>query len=266
MSGAPGSEMPRYEVYAVKYAEREATRHASFVFKDPHDGPLAMDYFVWAIVGGGRSFVVDLGFDKRYERGGRHLLRTPAEGLAALGLEAAGIGDAIVTHLHYDHCGSLPDFPMARIYLQDAEMAFATGRFLKWKAFRYGNFAEYTVDFVRAVYDGRVVFTENASKIAPGVVLHRIGGHTRGMQVVQVWTRKGWLVLASDAVHMYANMEIPNPYPAVFSVGDMLEGFRTLRELADGREDMIIPGHDPLVMQRYPAAGKGLDGIAARLD
>ena len=27
-----------------------------------------------------------------------------------------------------------------------------------------------------------------------------------------------------------------------------------------------VPGHDPLVMQRYPVAGPGLEGIAVRLD
>jgi len=29
---------------------------------------------------------------------------------------------------------------------------------------------------------------------------------------------------------------------------------------------MVIPGHDPRVLERHPAAGPGLDGIAARVD
>ena len=38
-----------------------------------------------------------------------------------------------------------------------------------------------------------------------------------------------------------------------------------LRELADDPR-YVVPGHDPLVMQRYPAAGPGLEGVAVRLD
>jgi glyoxylase-like metal-dependent hydrolase (beta-lactamase superfamily II) len=257
--------LPEYEVYAVKYAERQTTVNSTRVFKDPHDAPIPTDYSVWAIIGAGRTYVVDLGFDRRYKRGDRFLLRTPAEALAMLDIDAARVEDVIVSHMHYDHCGSVPDFPKARLHIQDAEMAAATGRFLKWKAFRYGNFVEYTVDFVRALYDERVEFTDGDGELAPGITVHRLGGHTHGMQVVRVWTRKGWLVLASDAVHMYANMDLSNPYPAVFHVGDMLEGFRKLKTLA-ATPEMIIPGHDPLVMERFPAASAKLEGVAARLD
>jgi hypothetical protein len=78
-------------------------------------------------------------------------------------------------------------------------------------------------------------------------------------------TRRGWLVLASDASHFYANMEQVRPFPIVFSVADMVEGYARLRELADSPAH-IIPGHDPLVLQRYPAPASGLHGIVARLD
>ena len=197
--------LPTYEVYAIKYAERQTSSDSTFIFKDPHDAPIDMDYFIWSISSGTKTYVVDLGFDRRYERGSRHLLRTPAEGLDLLGVDAAEIEYVIVSHMHYDHAGSMPDFPNAKFYIQDNEMDFATGRFLKHKAFRYGNFIEYTVDFLRALYDDRINFTNGDSEIVPGLTVHRVGGHTQGMQVVRVWTRRGWLVLASDAVHMYAN-------------------------------------------------------------
>jgi glyoxylase-like metal-dependent hydrolase (beta-lactamase superfamily II) len=117
---------------------------------------------------------------------------------------------------------------------------------------------------VRRVYEGRVSFYDGDVSIAPGISLHLIGGHTAGLQVVRVATRRGWLVLASDASHFYANMEQARPFPIVWSVAQMLDGYRRMRELAD-TPGHIVPGHDPLVMQRYPAAD-GLRGIAARLD
>ena len=111
-------------------------------------------------------------------------------------------------------------------------MAFATGRYMKHKAFRYGNYVEYVIDFVRALYDDRIEFTDGDGEVTRGITVHRVGGHTQGMQIVRVWTRRGWMVLASDAVHFLANMEIPNPYPAVFHVGEMLDGFQRVRDLA----------------------------------
>lgn len=72
-------------------------------------------------------------------------------------------------------------------------------------------------------------------------------------------------MVASDATHFYANMEQGKAYPIVFHVGDMLEGFNTIKRLATS-EAHVIPGHDPLVLDRYPAASAGLEGIVARLD
>jgi len=95
--------------------------------------------------------------------------------------------------------------------------------------------------------------------------VHHVGGHTVGLQFARVRTRRGWVVLASDASHFYANFEDMRAYATVYNVGDMLEGFATLRRVASSLRH-IVPGHDPLVLQRYPAAKPGLAGIAVRLD
>jgi glyoxylase-like metal-dependent hydrolase (beta-lactamase superfamily II) len=86
-----------------------------------------------------------------------------------------------------------------------------------------------------------------------------------GIQSVRVRTRRGWVVLASDASHMYDNFEGMAPFPIVFNAGTMLSGFERLKSLGDSPEH-IIPGHDPLVMARYPAATPATEGIVARLD
>jgi hypothetical protein len=46
----------------------------------------------------------------------------------------------------------------------------------------------------------------------------------------------------------------------------MLAGYDKLQKLADGRLDMVVPGHDAAVMKRYPASRKDLEGISVRLD
>jgi glyoxylase-like metal-dependent hydrolase (beta-lactamase superfamily II) len=59
-------------------------------------------------------------------------------------------------------------------------------------------------------------------------------------------------------------MNEKRPFPIVYDVPKMVAGYRRLAELADAPE-LIVPGHDPLVMRRYPPAGPDLEGIAVRL-
>ena len=118
---------------------------------------------------------------------------------------------------------------------------------------------------VRRVFAGRVRFHDGDEEIAPGLSVHFIGGHTMGLQSVRVMTKRGAVVLASDAAHLYAHLEQSRAYPVVYNVAEMLEGHRVLRRLASSPRH-IVPGHDPLVAKLYPAARSGLDGIVLRLD
>ncbi len=118
---------------------------------------------------------------------------------------------------------------------------------------------------VRAVYKGRVEFYDGDAEIAPGISVHLIGGHTLGLQSVRVHTNRGWVVVASDAAHYYENMLAKRPYSTVINIGDMVDGWKRLRALADS-PDHIVPGHDPEVLRRYPAPNAALEGIVARLD
>jgi len=255
-----------YEVYAIKYAHHERNASENFIGGDPHDGPMPLDYYVWLVRGGGRELVVDTGFSAATAaRRGRDHLRCPTEGLRMLGVEAGTVSDVVITHLHYDHVGNFDLFPAATFHLQDRELSYATGRHMCHPVFSGAFDVEDVVGMVRNAYRGRVHFHDGEAQLFPGVSVHLIGGHTKGLQVVRVATRRGWLVLASDASHFYANMEQVRPFPIVYSVADMVQGYRRLRELAESAAH-VIPGHDPLVLRRYPAPSKDLEGIVARLD
>ncbi|HLS85447.1 MAG TPA: N-acyl homoserine lactonase family protein [Burkholderiales bacterium] len=260
------ARVPTYEVYAIKYAHHPRRASENFVGGDPHDGPMPLDYFVWLIRGPGREVVVDTGFSAAVAaRRGRQHLRCPTQGLGLLGVQADTVADVVITHLHYDHVGNFERFPRARFHLQDLEMRYATGRHMVEARHGGAYDVEDVVGMVRHAYAGRLCFHDGDAELFPGISLHLVGGHTMGLQVVRVSTRRGWVVLASDATHLYANMETSRPYPIVWSLDEMFAGFRRLRALADSPAH-IIPGHDPLVLERYPAPAPALAGIAARLD
>jgi glyoxylase-like metal-dependent hydrolase (beta-lactamase superfamily II) len=83
---------------------------------------------------------------------------------------------------------------------------------------------------------------------------------------VRIWTRNGWLVLASDASHYYWGVNEGKLFSIVYSAADMLAGYDKLNKLAEGRAEMVVPGHDQEVMNRFPASAPGLQGWAVRLD
>jgi len=255
-----------YEIYAIKYAHHARTASQNFLGGDPHDGPMPLDYFVWLVRGAEREFVVDTGFNAAAAaRRQRQLVRPVENALSLMGVETQDMQDVVITHLHYDHVGNFDLFPRATFHLQDLEMQYATGRCMCHEPMRYAFDVEDVVGMVRNVYAGRVRFHAGDAQIAPGISVHLIGGHTMGLQAVRVATRRGHVVLASDASHFYANMGEARPFPIVYNVADMMEGWAKLRSLADSPEH-VIPGHDPLVLERYPAPSRELQGIVARLD
>jgi hypothetical protein len=86
-----------------------------------------------------------------------------------------------------------------------------------------------------------------------------------GLQCLRVATRRGHVVLAADATHLYSHIEQGRVFPVCYSVAETLEGYATIKRLADSAGH-IVPGHDPDVLTRYPAAAPGLEDWVVRLD
>lgn len=257
-----------WEAYALRYGDQQRTNGINFIGSgDPHDTPMPLDYYVWLLRSGERDIVVDTGFAAvTGAPRGRRILRPVGEALAQLGCDPQAVRDVIITHLHYDHAGNLDLFPNAIFHLQEREMGFATGRHMCVGCIRHAYDVEDVVKMVRALYQDRVRFHSGEGEVTPGVSLHHVGGHTDGLQMVRVATARGPLVLASDASHFYANMARGLPFPIVFNLGEMAAGWQTARRLAEGREDLIVPGHDPRVRALYPAVpGSGGESVALHL-
>ncbi len=255
-----------HEVYAIRYAHHARRSGDNFIGGDPHDVLQPLDFFVWAIVGPAGAIVVDSGFDEAVgRRRQREIVKPVRAGLDALGIVPEAVATVLVSHLHYDHCGNHDLFPRARYHLQDREMAYATGRCMCHAALRVPFEADDVVAMVRKVFAGRADFHDGGGEIVPGVSVHLIGGHSKGLQCVRVKTRRGHVVLAADAAHLYAHIDSGRVFPITYNIAEVLEGYATLRRLATSPRH-VVPGHDPLVLTRYPAAKPGLEGWIARLD
>jgi len=246
-----------HRIHAIRYARHERVAADNFIARpvdgDDHDVPMPLDYYVWLIEREGAGpILVDTGFGaEAAQRRKRTLIRPVEQGLAAIGIDPASIGDVVLTHLHYDHAGSLGLFPNARFHIQESEMAFATGRAMLHGHVRAPFDVEPVADMVRLLFGERLVFHDGDSQLAPGVMLRSLYGHTAGLMGVEIMTARGPVILASDACHLYANLVREMPFPIVVDVPAYLDAHRRLKALAPSL-DHIIPGHDPLVLAAFP--------------
>lgn len=256
----------RYEVLALKYARNDRPASHNFIGGDQHDLSMPIDYYVWVIRNEARTVVVDSGFNPASgARRGRELITPVNMALQAVGIEGADIEHVITTHMHYDHAGNNDLFPNACFYMQESEMQFATGPCMCHHFLNHPYEAEDVTGMVRRVYAGQVSFCAGDRELFPGISVHHIGGHSRGLQCVRVETPSGPLVLASDASHLYEHLSSGRVFPTCDSVTDTVMGYGRLRALA-GETAHIVPGHDPAVMERYPPYNPQTTGVVAKLD
>jgi len=248
-----------WEVYALRYATVPRRRIQNFIVHDLHDGPSQMDYFVWYLQSEGETILVDTGFNKKAaEERKRQFLRCPMQSLEKAGIALDSIKETIITHAHYDHAGNIELLPKTQFHLQEREMNYATGKEMRHHFCRHAYDPHDVCNLVFANYEERVAFHDGDYQLRSGLSIHLVGGHTRGLQIIRVWTRKGWMVLASDAAHYLENYFNRSPFPIVVDVADMMRGYERIDELVDSK-DLVIAGHEPLDESKYSLINSELE-------
>ncbi|MGC1898034.1 MAG: N-acyl homoserine lactonase family protein [Pseudolabrys sp.] len=254
-----------HEVYAVCYGTHARKRSENYIFGDPHDDMTSIAYYVWVIKGPHGTFVRDTGFDAvAAKERSREITHPVGEGLKVLGVQPDKVDHVIATHMHWDHAGNYDLFPNARYHIQDTEMAYATGaacatrccafpsaRTMCWRW--CGKCLPIVWNSTTALKNWRPV--SRCTRLAA----------TRRVCNVCVKTKRGMVVVASDCCHLYSHIDEGRMFPITYSVGDTLEGYKTLKNLASSRHH-IVPGHDPEFVKIYPAAKPGLENWVVRLD
>jgi glyoxylase-like metal-dependent hydrolase (beta-lactamase superfamily II) len=250
-----------YQIYALKYAERD-TKQCTFFFREPSQDTLTLHFYLWVILGGPYPIVLDTGFSAAdAQRREARKWVSPADMLARVGVKAAEVPVALISHLHWDHWDGYQFFPGARFWVQREEMEFWTGFGGQHAHYRFFAEAEPLADLVKLNYAGRVRLVEGETPVLPGINAHLIGGHTAGLQVLSVETPGGTVVLTSDASHFYRNIERRDPVQIITNLPQMLQGFERIDALA-GSPQRIVTGHDPEVAKRFDEVEPGIIKIA----
>jgi glyoxylase-like metal-dependent hydrolase (beta-lactamase superfamily II) len=256
-----------WQVHALRFAMDPARRTFQwFLGGSGGDAPMPVAYHAFLLRGPGGVVVMDTGADAaccaRYGKTEFHGLDAA---LAALGTAPAEVRTVIQTHLHWDHAGQPGLFPQATFHLQAREMAYVNGPAMRHAVLRAGYETADIGAATALLHGGRLALHDGTVQLADGISLHHVGGHTDGLMVARVRTRRGWMCLATDAVAHRANLERRLPFPAVLRVDHALDAFDTVLALADA-PDLVIPGHDPWVVDAHAPSAPGTAGWLARLD
>ncbi len=257
-SAAP-APAPVWEVYAVRYATLASFPVAGLVAGADTSRTLDIAAMFWVLrAPGGRCVLVDAGFYRqRYLDSWKPIAFVrPDQAVRRLGVLPQSVTDLIVTHVHWDHLDGADLFRNARLWIQRAEYDYYVGP--------GGVPAHEGIDSVHAALlarlrkQGRLRFVEgDAREIIPGITAYTGGKHTFASQYLGVRSAKGTVVVASDNVYLYENLDRRLPIAQTLDAKSNLAAQDRMRRLA-AEERLIVPGHDPAVLERFPRVAPGV--------
>jgi glyoxylase-like metal-dependent hydrolase (beta-lactamase superfamily II) len=191
----------------------------------------------------------------------------PADALARLGIDPLDVKLLVLTHAHYDHAGNLGLYPNARIIMSRREFEFWGTDMGKRPQYAH-HIDPLDIERIQALdRDGRItLLDEPRNTLIPGIELYEIGGHTPGQMAVVVEMPEGPVILASDAIHYYDELEQDRPFAVLDSLADMYRGYEQIREWLQRPGAVVIPGHDPEVMNRFAPVDPSDPMFAVRID
>lgn len=257
-----------WKIYGIRYTV-QPSRPASttYLWGDPNEETGGLDYYSWVLISDDRAIVIDTGAAEHKVRAmGRDWLASPLEGLRRLGVDPEQTEDVVLSHAHWDHVGDLAGFPKAKFYINDLEMESITGPDMSYGILREPYHGDEAAQLTGLVYEDRMNFIQGDGTFAPGVDYTLIGGHSAGQLAFTVETERGPVVLATDAIHFWQEVEKERAFLIFHDLRKMLAGYRKLNQMAGGDLGRLLPGHDPLIAKRYPVVETYEDGSPFILD
>jgi glyoxylase-like metal-dependent hydrolase (beta-lactamase superfamily II) len=259
-----------YQVLVVKFGTRSTTKgevYLNYPIYGRPDEAVGMDYFFWILRNEDRTVVVDTGFSREGgEKRNRTFLVDPRRAFESLGVRGEERPTVVVTHAHYDHIGNLDLFPESDIVIAEAELRFWTSQMRFRKQFAHSVEFRELDELAKARDEGRTRTFTDRLELAPGIELVEIGGHTPGQSILRVNTADGTVILASDAVHYFEEIEQDLPFTFVADLPAMYAGFDRIKQMVAEQQAILIPGHDPDTLNRVTVGGEGeLSGLVGMI-
>jgi glyoxylase-like metal-dependent hydrolase (beta-lactamase superfamily II) len=259
---AKAGEPPAYEVYAVRYATLRDFPVSALVQGAEQGRKLDIAMTIWVLKGpDGRTVLVDAGFYRpRLLRKGNGVAdyTRPDKAMGWLGIRPEEVTDVVVTHVHWDHADGVDLFPKAQVWIQKDEFNHYTRDAKQPSAHDGNDELDEASAMVKLNTQGRVHLVDgDAREILPGVTVYTGGRHTFASQYVGVNTKAGCVVIASDNLYLYENLDKHVPIAQTFDAKANLAAQDRMKQIATSPR-LIVPGHDPKVFVRFPQPGKGV--------
>lgn len=241
-----------YSIQAYKNGECVLKGKSAFKDHDP-DGNYKFFLYVYVVRNGDRNIVVDTGPKDLVKMNEmvQHILvepivQQPDERTESIihraGLDFDDVDAVFITHFHYDHCSNVDLFPNAEIVVSKRGFEAATDTDREKPIDADKEF----IDYLLEVRD-RVVPVEEG-EIIPGITTFWAGGHTISSQAYVVESAKGSVVFASDSIFLYKNLELGIPIGVGRKTKERIWSMNKLKNAGD----ILLPGHDPEIMKRFP--------------
>jgi len=243
-----------YEIYAIRYASIPDFPVAGLVKGADSARKLEIAMTVWLIKGSGRNVLVDSGFyrDHFFKQWKVNDFIKPSDAVALAGVKPEEVTDVIITHMHWDHADGMDLFPKAKIWIQKDEYNYYTGEAWQNARTHGGIDPDDVLAIVKLNMQGHVnLVNGDAQEIIPGITCYTGGKHTFQSQYVGVQAKDGAVILASDNMYLYENLDKHVPIAATLDADSNLHAQDRMKQIAASPK-FVIPGHDPAVFDRFP--------------
>jgi glyoxylase-like metal-dependent hydrolase (beta-lactamase superfamily II) len=261
-SASVTAQTPTYTIEAIHYATIPDFPVAGLVAGADESRKMDIAMIFWLVQGNGRNILFDSGFYRpQFFRDWKvTAFQKPSDALRNARLKPEDVTDIVISHMHWDHADGIDLFPKARIWIQRDEYVYYTGEAWQHPRTHGGIDPDDVQALVKANIAGKVTFVNgDAQEILPGIICYIGGKHTYQSQYVTVHAKDGTVILASDNVYLYENLDkhVPIAATATLDSASNLAAQDRMRKLAT-KPEFIIPGHDPAIFTRFPVVAPGV--------
>lgn len=266
-----------WELYVMEFARSKNQPWVDLISGMYQEGVMDLPFSFILARRGERNLLVDTGFMQDdlcngfSRKFGIPTWISPLRLLKEMGLAGDDITDIVVTHAHFDHMGSIAEFPRAHIYIQKSELLSWYEMFALPKRFAHLT-AIVDPDNLRTALDAsiqhRVTLVDgDKDDILPGIHVRLGSGHTIGQQFVVIETEQARRVISGDCVYsrrQFTGHGDDGVYvPLNNAVGSVWEQLKTIDKINDelgGDLDHLVVLHDIERWKGYPIV-KEVEGL-----